>query len=571
MALFLRVVFSRASIVFFLFIAAYFLILTRLIEVQIKKGGYYEALALGQHMAFQESLPQRGDIFFSSGALPITQAKTKNLLKVLPTIKQTSGGEKELQVILSFLTEDQEKQDLEAALEQGSIFKKEISEQDFEKIRKLNLDFAMVEKNIVRFYPYNNLASNVIGFVNNEGEGQYGVEGYYNESLKGNNEFQGKGQSPYGYLPFLGEGLEVLENQDKGADIWLTIDYNIQYFAEKLLKQAKESWDIDRGQIVVFEPKTGKIIALTSFPNFNPNEFSKEQNLAVFLNPVVQLAFEPGSVFKPITMAAGLQEGLVNVDTTYEDKGCVQLGGPPICNFGKRVWGESTMMRVLQQSINTGAVFVEEKLGKEMFLKYASDFGFFEKTGIDLQGEVFSENRVLKQGYPRDFASASFGQGIEITPLQLVRAFGAIACQGKLMKPYIVEKIIKPDKTEIITEPKFERQVVSVETAKTLSEMLEKVVETGSASRARIDGYSIAGKTGTAQVALKEGGYSQDQTVQSFIGFFPVSSPRFLVLVKLDNPKGVNESAKCAVPLARELMKSIIDLKQIPPDKKVDE
>ena len=374
-----------------------------------------------------------------------------------------------------------------------------------------------------------------------------------------------KERSPFGYLTlFLDSKTEELFSQ--GADLFLTLDYHIQYFAQKLLKEAKEKFDIDSGQIIVQEPSTGKILALVDFPGFDPNQYGQEKDLSIFLNDTLQKLFEPGSIFKPFTMAAGLEEGLITPDMEYEDKGYVNLGGPPIYNFERRVWGVQSMTDVLEESINTGAVFVEQKLGRELFLKYLQNFGFFEKTGVDLQGEEFSLNETLKRGYPRDVAVASFGQGVEITPLQLVRAFGAIANGGKLLRPFVVEKIIQPDGTEIRIKPEIQRQVISETTCAKLTSMLVSVVEQGSGRRAKIKGYFIAGKTGTAQVPLKTGGYSQEKTIHSFVGFFPALDPKVLIFIKLDNPKGVKAAALSTAPLFRELAKYIISLWQIPPD-----
>ncbi|GAI33002.1 unnamed protein product, partial [marine sediment metagenome] len=238
-----------------------------------------------------------------------------------------------------------------------------------------------------RVYPYGALASHLIGFTNQEGEGQYGLEGYFDKTLRGKDNFQQKERSPLGYLALFSD--EKIENF-KGGDLYLTLDYNIQYFSEKVLQNAKEKWDIESGQIIVLEPSTGKIIALANFPNFNPNQYSQEEDLGIFLNGALQKLFEPGSVFKPITFAAGIQGGEITPQTEYEDKGQVEVGGPPIYNFERRVWGWQSMTDVLEESINTGAVFVQQKLGKERFLKYLEKFGFFEKTGIDLQGEEFS-------------------------------------------------------------------------------------------------------------------------------------------------------------------------------------
>jgi cell division protein FtsI (penicillin-binding protein 3)/stage V sporulation protein D (sporulation-specific penicillin-binding protein) len=220
---------------------------------------------------------------------------------------------------------------------------------------------------------------------------------------------------------------------------------------------------------------------------------------------------------------------------------------------------------VLENSINTGSVFVQQELGNKNFLNFLEKFGLFEKTGIDLQGEEFSYNENLRNGYPRDFATASFGQGIEITPIQLIRAFGAIANGGSLMRPYVVEKISKNGEEKII-EPEVQEIVISEKTSAKLSSMLVNVIENRYAKRAKIEGYYIAGKTGTAQIPRPEGGYFEDKTIQSFIGYFPAMNPQALVLVKLDNPKDVSTAEYSAAPTFHKIAKYIIDYWQILPD-----
>ncbi|GAI31848.1 unnamed protein product, partial [marine sediment metagenome] len=292
-----------------------------------------------------------------------------------------------------------------------------------------------------------------------------------------------------------------------------------------------------------------------------PNHYS-EVDFELFQNSAVQELFEPGSAFKPITMAAALEQEKITPKTTYIDTGKVKIGEHTIHNYGEKVWGKQTMTGVLEKSINTGAVFVERQLGHELFLEYIDLFGFFEPTGIDLQGEEFSENREFKKGYEINFATASYGQGIEMTPIQLARAFCAIANGGKLVRPYIVEKIVE-NGTIIETQAEISsEQVISQKTASQLTAMLISVVENGFAKAAKVPDYYIAGKTGTAQIPwstldIDKRGYSQE-TWQSFIGFAPAFSPKFLILIKLDNP-GAKTAEYSAVPIFKELAKYIID------------
>ncbi len=553
----------KVKFIFFLFCCFAFLIIFKLYNLQIKNGDYFEALALGQQIDFPEISGERGEIFFNKGEVPLAQTEEKNIAYIFPGKIPEQDLEKTLEILSDILAE--KKENLVSLFEKEKVFKRELSKENYQKIESLHLNGVSLDKIWVRNYPQKNLASHVLGFLNQEGKGQYGIEGYYDEILKGTEGFREKGRSPLGYLIF-GDSSPK-ESSFKGADIFLTLDYNIQYLSEKLLLKAKENWDIDSGQIIALEPSTGEILALAVFPGFDPNHYSKEKSLEIFLNSSFQKLFEPGSVFKPITFASALEENLISPETTYEDEGLVELGGPPIYNFEKRVWNTQTMTDVLEESINTGAVFVQQELGRNLFLNYLEKFGLFEKTEIDLQAEEFSLNKTLKSGYPRDIATASFGQGIELTPFQLVRAFGAIANGGNLMKPHIVKKIVKTNNQVIETEPEIQRKVISEATSAELISMLVSVVENGSGRRAKINGYDIAGKTGTAQVPQKEkSGYSETESIQSFVGFLPASEPEILIFLKLDNPKGVKTAAYSAVPLFRELAKYIIDYWQISPN-----
>ncbi len=543
----------KLNFVFFLFLAIAAAIIVRLADLQIKNGSLYEAMASGQHLSVIVPSVKRGGIFLENTEICLAQNQTKTFLfisskKILPS--ELNQIIEPLSIFLS-LTKD----DLLEKIQEVNLFKQEVAPEQAESLRNYlkqqNLTNVWLEDISARFYPYNDFASQLLGFVNTEGIGQYGLESYYNDDLSGSEKFTA---TEYG-----------AEINKQGDDIFLTIDYNLQYFAEKLLKEAKEQWNIDSGQIVVEEPSSGRIFALANFPGFNNNRYGEEKNLNVFVNSVTQKFFEPGSVFKPIVMAAGLEEKIITPETKYIDEGFVNVGGKDIFNFGKRIWGEQTMIDVLEESINTGAVFVEQQLGSSVFWRYIKSFGFLEKTNIDLPSEAASANDGLKHGYPRDFATASFGQGIMITPLQLIRAYGALANNGQMMQPYIVEKIISDNGRITTTQPKIVKQVVSESTAANLTAMLISVVKNGAGRAVKIPGYYIAGKTGTAQVPIKNGGYSDTETIQSFIGYFPALNPKYLILIKLDNPKGVDSSGHSAAVIFHDLAKYIIDFKQIPP------
>ncbi len=513
----------KTRIIFAVFILFTGVIIWRLVYLQIKQGKYYEVLALGQQVSFEENSGSRGNILLLDGS-PLAQNKLKKIVYAFSQKIKQEDLDKIGQGLADILGE--KKADILQGISSG-VFKKEVSDEQAEKIKKENWEGVSVNEVSARFYPHKNLASHLLGFVNDEKNGQYGLEAYYNDILQGKTSTIGQAKSPFGYLVFLSESEQDFSLQ--GVDLVLTLDFQIQSFAEKILKSAVEKWQADAGQILVEEPSTGKILAAAFSPNFDPNQYSQysnEDKIGIFLNSSIQKIFEPGSVFKAITMAAGLEEGLVTPDTKYTDTGFVDLGGPLIYNFDKRKYGEQTMTNVLEKSLNTGAAFVEQKLGGTKFLQYAEKFGLFEKTGIDLSGEVFSSNENLKSGYPRDFATASFGQGIEITSMQLVRAFGALANGGKLMKPYLVEKVIENGGEKIVNQPQVQRQAILPETSSVITSMLVSVVENGSGKRVKQKGYYIAGKTGTAQVAEKGKGYSQEAAARDIKGNIKRASSR---------------------------------------------
>jgi len=542
-------------ILIFIFAAT---ILGRLVFVQVIKHDLYAALARGQQILFRSFQGDRGDIFVQNHDIALATTKTYTLVYISPKEIPVEEKEETARVLSDVLGLSEAS--LLNKVEKNNLYeliKEKISQEEFKELQARELVGVHFADEKLRYYPYESFAAHVLGFVNKDGFGQYGVEEYWDDLLKGKEQFLEGEKGPLGYLFFSRESLD----NSQGSDINLTIDYNIQYLAEKLLKEAEENLNIEGGQIIVIEPHTGKILALANFPSFNPNQYFEEENFTVFQNDAIQKIFEPGSVFKPITMAAALDKGKITPQTTYTDPGVIEIGGWPIYNYEQRIYpGEITMTEVLEKSINTGAVFAGSQLDHKDFLDYIERFGIFEKTGIDLQWEVSPQNAEFKQGREINFATASYGQGIEMTPIQLARAFCVIANGGKLVKPYLVE-----------TEPEISNNnVISQTTVSKLTAMLVSVVKNGPYTRrARIPGYYVAGKTGTAQMSfaaldIDKEGYS-DKTWQSFVGFAPAFDPRFLILVKLDNP-ATKTAEYSAVPLFQELAKYIIDYYQIPPD-----
>ena len=561
----------RTNIILFFIIIIGAAIAGRLFFLQILQRKLYEAQALGQQTDFNKITGNRGEIFCQNSQQTKGAEGASGELKSLAlnkdnwTLSVNPYDLKDKDAFAEVLSKgiNQTKEQILAKLNTDSVYvvlEKNISSDNLAEIKKLNLKYLVWQNEPERFYPQGQMASQTIGFLGGQGSGQYGIEGYYDDVLRGKNGIQ---QEKSGLDSiFSGDARLSLD----GSNVYLTIDYNIQFQAETLLKQEQKKDDIDSGQIIVMRPDTGKILAIADFPNFDPNNYSKVKDLSVFQNSVTQKLFEPGSIMKPFTMASAINEGKITPDTTYIDTGFVTIGPDTLHNFSNEKMGEQTMTGVLEHSLNTGAVFAQQKLDNKTFFSYLDKFGFFEKTGVDLQGETYSSNTALKNGPDFNYATASFGQGIELTPIQIATGFCALANGGRMVKPYVVDRI-----NENYTKPEVSQPIISQQTASQINTMLISVVDNGFNGVAKIPGYYFAGKTGTAQIALKNGrGYEPDKTIQSFVGYGPALNPQFLILVKLDNPK-VPMSALSAVPVFKQLAQYILNYWQIPPDYDVNQ
>ena len=554
----------RINFIFALFVIFAAVLIGRLIHIQIIRADFHKALAQGffNHYLLTGDANERGEIFFNNGE-PLAINKNFSLVFASPPkVKNPEEASLALSQVL-----DLDEEFILGQLQKESLYspiKNKLSQEEIQALKSLDLDGIYLTEEGGRYYPQETLASQMVGFLAASGSGQYGLEEHYDEVLRGESRlFEEADASSHASL-----------RGNSAADLVLTLDYNIQFRAERLLRGAKESLGVEGGQVIVIDPVSGKVIAMAHFPNFNPNqyqEYAKEGNLEIFRNKATRDFFEPGSVFKSITMAAALNEELITPATKYIDEGHVRIGSYTLYNYNRKIWGEETMTRVLENSINTGAIFAQKLMPNHVFSGYIEKFGIFEKSGIDLP-ENLSENREFKQAREINLATASYGQGIEMTGIQLVRAYSAIANNGQLVNPYLVEKILVDGREKIPpsrekSEPS--RQVISQKAAGQLTAMLVSVVEDGSARRAKIPGYYIAAKTGTAQIAysalgISKPGYS-DKTYQTAIGFFPAFSPQFLILVKLDNPQ-TRIAEHSAVPIFHDLAEYIIHHYQIPPD-----
>ncbi len=425
-----------------------------------------------------------------------------------------------------------------------------------------------------RFYPEGNVGANLLGFVsyvNNEQRGSYGLEGFFDQELYGKTGSIKAERDAAGKVVII-DNKEYNSPQD-GSDIILTIDRSIQFAVCEKLNKAVLKHGADGGSVIVMEPKIGAILAMCSYPDFDPNNFQAIKDIKVFNNNAIFSQYEPGSIFKVITMAMGLDQKKVTPQTTYNDTGNLKIANYNIENSDHKANGIQTMTQVLEKSLNTGVVFVMRSIGSDVFGKYVKDFGFGEKTGIELEGEGKGDiKNIINEKRNKELvsATASFGQGIAVTPLQITSAFAAIANNGILMKPYVVKEIVRNDGTKIVSQPKEIKQVVSEKSATILGGMMVNVVENGHGKKAGVKGYYVAGKTGTAQVPRKDGrGYQVGAHIGSFAGFAPADDPQFVMLVRMDNPRDVEWAESSAAPLFGEIAEFILNYWQVPKEREV--
>lgn len=417
-----------------------------------------------------------------------------------------------------------------------------------------------------RSYPEKELMAHVLGIVNDTGDGFYGVEGYYNQELKGTVGLRRVEQNP------LGEELPLPPQEESfarpGASLVLTLDRNIQYIVAEELQRALEEYGAKSGTVLVMEPRTGAILASYSYPNYDPNNFA-QADIDLLADPVVSKMWEPGSIFKIVTWAAGIDSGTISPGTTFYDEGALEVGGRVIQNWDRQGHGLVSMVDGLVNSLNTVAAYTSTSMGKDTFYTYLRRFGFGALTQVDLASEGPGMMKLPGDSnwFPSDLGTNSFGQGIAVTPVQMLAAVASVANHGTLMQPYIVKEFIIQDEDgprRITVEPMAIRRAVSAETAATMTDMMVQVVEEG-APKAAVPGYRVAGKSGTAQIP-EPYGYNPTDTIAAFVGFAPADDPRFVLLVKLDRPSVSPWGTQTAAPAFQAIAQRLLIYMQVPPD-----
>lgn len=516
-----------------------------------------------QHLVSFRLEAPRGSIFSADGAL-LGSNKPLFLLFGLPKIIKNPDETalKLAKIIVSDSRQIQAKrEDLRSKLSQDLywvILEKSISLELKGEIEKLNIEEIGFENQASRFYPEGSSAAHVLGFVGANAmgaqTGYFGIEGFYDGQLKGVGGLLTEEKDAKGLPILMGKFLK--KEPKKGNDLVLNIDRTVQYTVERNLKIGVEKYGAKSGSVVVMDPKTGAILAMASFPNYDPNEFTAFPK-EYFKNPIVADSYEPGSTFKVLVMAGALNEKLVKPDTKCDScSGPVQISGYLIRTWNNKYQPELTMTDTIVHSDNTGMVFAGQKLGVDKLYEYITNFGLGALTGIDLQDETSPDIRPKDEWREIDLATASFGQGIAVTPMQIIRAVGALANGGKLMEPQVVKEIRVGDKVTQIN-PRVVRQPVSEETAKIITSIMVDAVQKGEAKVFAPQGFKIAGKTGTAQIPVA-GHYDPTKTIASFVGFAPADDPKFVMLVRYQEPTSSIFGAETAAPtffaIAKELL-----------------
>jgi cell division protein FtsI (penicillin-binding protein 3) len=528
-------------------IAVAALLLTgRLFYWQVSQAGRLREQIVAQH-ELDETVPaKRGSVYDANGDLLAGSVSVDYVYAVPRQIKKPDEAAVALAPLLGM-----ESQDLLPALsdkEKGYVRLangRKMLPAESEHIRALGLAGIFLEPTTNRTYPGGPLGAHILGLVDNEGTGWYGLEGQYGGQIGG--PVAGTPGRLRAERDTAGNEIGFSDRQYQppidGKDLVLTIDRTVQYIAERELDRAIVQHKASGGSVLVMDPKTGAILAMANRPTFDPNQFDQYlKDPSIFVNPSVSSQFEPGSTFKLITMAAALNEHLVQPETTYYDSGVLSLGGFTIRNWDFKANGVTNMTQLLEKSSNIGAAWVaRDKLGPERFYRYVKAFGFGQPTGIDLQGEGVGivKQYPSKDWYDVDLATNAFGQAISVTPIQLVSAVSAIANGGIMMRPFVVRQVVDPHTKQVVseTQPQIVRQVIGRDTANTLLTMMFNAAENGETRGTLVPGFKVAGKTGTASIPDPvNGGYDSSTTIASFIGAVPADDPQFVILVKIDKP-----------------------------------
>lgn len=560
----------RVNALYFIFIAVFTLLITKLFYWQVVRGGELSREAQTQHQTGEALSAPRGSILASDGTWLAATTQAWLIFAQKPDLKESPRAvANKLAPLLVDKDLLPEAMRIEGLLsKEGAVWipiQHKISNETKKNIEALDIAGISFQSEDDRVYPEASDAAHLLGFVgkNDDGSdrGYFGLEGFYDLSLSGKSGFVQREEDARGLPILFGSGKEI--SAVPGVDVKTHIDKTIQGILEKHLKDGIEKYGAISGNITIMDPYTGAVLGMAAYPSYDPAHYSEYSN-DLFKNPIISDSFEPGSIFKPLVMAAGLDAGVIKPDTK-----CDICGEPyKVDKYKIETWDgkyhpDSTMTDVIVHSDNVGMAFIGTKLGADKLYDYLSKYGLGEASGIDLQGEQAPQLREKGSWNVVDLATTTFGQGIAVTPIEMIRAMAVIANGGKIVKPQVVDKIIK-DGWEEDVKPEIGSKVLSDKAISDIKEMMVLAVKNGESKWAVPEGFSIAGKTGTAQIPVA-GHYDTSKTIASFIGFSPAEKPRFIMLVTLREPKTSQWGSETAAPLWFNISKDLFPYLGIQP------
>ena len=564
---------SRTKVLSICVLSFALLMIAKLFLLQVVHSNSYSERADRQYATPSSDIFERGTIFFEKkdGQLVSAASQTTGFkLSINP--QKISEPEIIYQKLSEVLKLDHDEFLLKAEKKNDPYeeIATHLSKEEADAISSKKISGVSIFKEKWRFYPGGNLASNSLGLVAYNGDdlsGRYGLERQYNNVLSRDKD------NPY--INFFAEVFsnineKLFESETRNGNILTTIEPTVQALLEKTLSGVKEKYKVDSIGGIIMNPKDGSIYAISIKPDFDPNNFSKIKNTAIFSNPLVENVLEFGSVVKPLVMASALDLGVITAETKYEDKGSVFVEKKQIFNFDNKGRGVVNMQEVLSQSLNTGMVFVYQQLGKNNLRDYLLSFGIKEKTGIDLPNETSGlVSNILTSPRDIEYANASFGQGIAMTPIEMIRALASLSNGGNLVVPHLVKAIKYEDGTEKEMVYPTSRTKISEKTSEEITRMLVYTLDKSYlGGAAKLENHSVAIKTGTAQVAKEDGrGYYEDRHNHSFVGYFPAYDPKFIVFLYAINPKGVPYASQTWSNPFLGIAKFLLNYYEVPPDR----
>ncbi len=543
----------------------------RLYHVQVLFGEEFSHKADRQYVRPNHALFDRGDIFFTTKhgeRVSAATLKTGYIVSINPTLLRDPQSTFDA---VSKIIDVPAEEFFAKANKPDDPYEEiaqRVSQEVAEQIKELDITGLQVHRQRWRFYPGGGMASHALGLVAYSGDelaGRYGLERFYEQTL-------GRNESNV-YVNFFAEIFSNIKetitySQEREGSIVTSIEPSVQGYVEQILAEIQDEWNSDETGAIVIDPQTGRIIAMAALPSFDPNVLSDVEDVAVFTNPLVENVYEMGSIVKALTVAAGLDVDAVTPDSTYYDAGYLVLNNSRIQNFDGEGRGTVSMQEVLNQSLNTGVAHIVSRMGKENFAEYMYDFGLGEHTGIDLPNEA--KGLVSNLQSPRDIehATASYGQGIAITPMAMVRALSALANGGVLITPHTVTEVdfLKGLSKDIkyTDTPRVLKESTAEEISRMLTAVVDDALLDGSV---KLDRYSIAAKTGTAQISSQQGGYYDDRFLHTFFGYFPSYDSRFLVFLFTKHPQGVRYASQTLTHPFMDITQFLINYYDIAPDR----